>query len=263
MILLIGGHPRSGTTLLQRLCDGHPDIAITGEFRNFLALNKSFACYAQKIIERWMVLGKDRVLTSAHAQKKNKPLFNFLFVMRYLSELNRHSSGAVDIHAVEETLKRLFPKARIVGDKYPDYILGIDKYSKANGLRFLAIHRDGRDVVSSALQMARTNWKDRAFVHNYDTADKVARRWVSVIDLTDRYRDSIFCVRYEDLVRNTGQVLKRLGAWLDIDPAGFPRKIIKDTSIGKHRSGLSAEELNSVIKIAGPALKRMGYLESD
>ncbi|MBA3562613.1 MAG: sulfotransferase [Gammaproteobacteria bacterium] len=52
MVLLIAGHPRSGTTLLRRLCNAHPDIALTHEVGTFLYLGSSYKEYRRQLIRR-------------------------------------------------------------------------------------------------------------------------------------------------------------------------------------------------------------------
>jgi hypothetical protein len=47
--------------------------------------------------------------------------------------------------------------------------------------------------------------------------------------------------------------------YLAVEPQGFPGKRARDTSIGKYQSGLSAEELATVLDIAGPTMARLGY----
>lgn len=44
MFLVIAGHQRSGTTLLRLICNGHPDMVVTNEFRNIIALGKPLRC---------------------------------------------------------------------------------------------------------------------------------------------------------------------------------------------------------------------------
>ena len=49
MALMICGVPRSGTTLLRRLCDGHPDVAVTYETRVFAFPAKPLHVHARNI----------------------------------------------------------------------------------------------------------------------------------------------------------------------------------------------------------------------
>jgi hypothetical protein len=50
MALIISGHPRSGTTLLQQLCDDHPALGVTNELGNFTHLDRSYLAYARHLL---------------------------------------------------------------------------------------------------------------------------------------------------------------------------------------------------------------------
>lgn len=52
MALLLTGHPRSVTQLLQRICDRHPDVELTNEFGCFRALGTTRTHYAIGILGR-------------------------------------------------------------------------------------------------------------------------------------------------------------------------------------------------------------------
>ena len=140
----------------------------------------------------------------------------------------------------------------------PGYVFLLDDLAAYESLRGVVIYRDGRDVVSSTLQKARTQWKDLPWVTNLDTARKVATNWVTAVDAMDRNAARIHSIRYEGLVRDTAATLDVLADWLDVDPGGFPPTPGVADSIGKHRGGLTEAELDDVMEIAGPALARLG-----
>ena len=122
------------------------------------------------------------------------------------------------------------------------------------------IYRDCRDVTSSTLQRARTEWrKILLFVRKLNTAEKVAHRWVLAIELMERNRDDLLVVSYEDLVSESEKSLGRISDWLGVDAAGFEIQRISSRSVGNYRHGLTAEELDTVMEIAGPTMSRLGY----
>jgi len=133
MVLLIGGHARSGTTMLWKLCNGHPDIRLTYEFREFYALGKPFREYEHEMLEhmRYRGIYENRVLglpdTSNKLLRGMNILSGYGFAARYLFGLRRYRMAPIDSAAVEATLKGLFPHARVVGDKYPNYVFMLDK----------------------------------------------------------------------------------------------------------------------------------------
>ena len=133
MILLIGGYSRSGTTMLWKLFNRHPDIRLTYEFREFYALGKPFREYEREILEhmRYRGIYGNRVLGPPDTGNKLLRGINvlqcYVFAARYLFRLCRSRMAPIDSAAVEATLKSLFPQVRVVGDKYPNYVFMLDK----------------------------------------------------------------------------------------------------------------------------------------
>lgn len=268
-ILLIGGSARSGTTLLRDLCDTHPDITLTHEFGTFLALNQPYRAYRRQILRRWRAQGISQcaVLRSSPISSRRRSwaisMRSHAFTIRYLEKIRRFRQGTVDLPAVAATLREIFPRPRVVGDKMPKYVQLLDTLAPMSGLAIVIIHRDCRDVTSSHLNMVRTMWRDERWIRTQDTAEKVAARWVEAIEAMERHRDRIYILRYEDLVRKPRRELAALGEWLAVDPTGFPEasfRNVRDDSVGKHEAGLSERELEAVMNVAGPAMSRLGYV---
>lgn len=259
MLLLVGGHARSGTTMLRHLCASHREMAVTNELNFLSGLGRSYAGHSRVLLrqvgQRTMkgIRWRHGVAPGARAAG---------FAARYLWALKANHEGVVDVPAVERALQTLFPHARVVGDKMPHYVLLLDRMAGTPGLSSLVIYRDCRDVVSSFLERVRNVWHTHAWSRNYDSAEKVATLWVRYVEVMERHRRQILIVRYEDLVREPRPVLDRLAGALGVDPAGFDAQrvaSVQDSSIGKHTSGLTREELGVVMDIAGPAMARLGY----
>jgi len=75
----------------------------------------------------------------------------------------------------------------------------------------------------------------------------------------ERHSDSLYAIRYEDLIRQPERELEAMGKWLGVDLSGFPIHIVRNTSIGGYKKELSKEDLAIIHEIAGPALERLGY----
>jgi hypothetical protein len=260
MVLLIGGHSRSGTTLLRHLCNSHLDIAITIEYNYISGLGKTYTEHISQLLKR---------LVHETSKKRLRPLRlsqhlkNFVFVMRYLFHIYRFSNGIIDVTAIESTLRAIYPKARIVGGKTPSYVFLLDESSTISGLSCLIIYRDCRDVTSAVLERVRARHRKNSRKQEFYTAEKVAERWVYSIEPMERYRDKIHIIRYEDLVQEPRRELEVLAKWLGVDSSGFSESIIsniRNTDIGIYKTGLTDEELETVVKIAGPIMARLGYL---
>lgn len=261
MSILIAGHQRSGTTLLKDLCNSHPQIAVTGEYGNYMLLDVAYSRYARFILGRWWKKRNAAILTP-HTVKGVNMARNLDFTLRYLAalraELQGPPYGHVDAAVVERGLKRLFPGKSLVGDKYPDHIFKLSKLSRDDRLKCVFIYRDPRDVAASTLKRARTELRS-SWPDEMRDPREIAERWLQSIEMMERSRERIYAIRYEELVTRPRPVLDGLGAWLDVDPAGFDAGIVRPTSIGKHRQGLSQDEIDTVDGIAGTVMSRLGY----
>lgn len=258
MNLIVAGHQRSGTTLLGRICDGHPEISLTSEFANYTPMGRPYPSYMQRMLRRmWQIRRRPGILP--RGRQPGKWLRSYLFFTRYLLTIPPSLVEPVGPEVIGAVLHRLSPAARFVGDKYPDYIFELPQFMEHPTIKWVVIYRDARDVASSTLIKARGDWRSAQFARQMDTPAKVAERWKQAVGIMESHKDSIFALRYEDLVQQTQEQLARLGDWLGVDPAGFPIDSIRDASIGKHRDLLSGEELRKVVEITGPTLERLGY----
>jgi hypothetical protein len=259
-MLLIGGHPRSGTTLLRRLCDKHPAISVTNELGSFLAANKPYRAHSRHVMNRWLRVWNRWAFHSSHSEKQWIAWQNFAFVTRYVASCYRFRGELIDSQAIEAVLRSMFPTAKIVGDKWPEYVFRLDTLARTDGVRLVIIYRDCRDVVSSTLEQVRTSWRGMPFTKELDSAEKIASRWVRAIEAMERHREKLHVMRYENLVQDPLAEVEVLGRWLDVDPWAFPIRSIRDTSIGKHKSTLSPDELSRVVEVAGPTMRRLDYI---
>jgi hypothetical protein len=238
MAVLIAGHQRSGTTLLKDLCNSQQ--------------------YARFILGRWWKKRNAAILAS-HPLKGVNMARNLLFIFRYLVAVRSQDPTLVRNDHVENAMLRRFPGHSRVGDKYPDYIFWLNKLSRLENMKCVFIYRDPRDVASSTLKRARIelrgSWPDEM-----RDPGEIAQRWNQTIEMMERTLDRILAIRYEDLVTQPESVLQELGSWLEVDPEGFNQKMIRSTSIGKYQTGLSETEVEQVVSIAGPVMRRLGYL---
>ena len=248
MALMVCGVPRSGTTLLRRLCDGHQEVALTHESRIFAFPVAPVWTHARNVSANTVRMSWEAARTGRGHQVRPRARF----LRRYLTELLRSRPRVVDTEARESILRRMY-NVRIVGDKYPGYVFDLETFVEDRHLSCLVIYRDGRDVVSSTLHAVRTRWKGLGFVKNIDTVERIAARWVYGIEKMRRYGDRAHCVRYEDLVRDP------LAVMTGVDPKGFPTTEVSRRSVGGFRNGLTQRELDLVSQVAGGTLVDLDY----
>jgi hypothetical protein len=168
--LFIVGCPRSGTTLLRRMVDAHPRIAITRETHWIPEVSAD----GRGIDLAGRVTPELPAVLAAH------PKFATLGIDR--TELVRLARGRPTYPTFVEALFDRYGAARgklIVGDKTPGYVREIgllhEFFPKA---RFVHLVRDGRDVCLSALEWER---KAEQFRRRFPTWDEApvatAARW--------------------------------------------------------------------------------------
>ena len=215
--VFIVGCSRSGTTLLRRMVDAHPEIAITPETHWITQFSK-----------RRTGLSDDGHVTSAtvtalRGQSKFPKLGVEPAQLERLLSTDGPLSFARFVTAVFDLYGRQRGKA-LVGDKTPGYVRDIHTlHALWPRARFVHIIRDGRDVCLSAL-----NWKRKAddFRRRFPTWDEdpvttAALWWRWHVELGRRvgmrlppglYRE----VRYETLVQEPEDTCRTLCAFLDL-----------------------------------------------
>lgn len=264
MGLLIIGHHRSGTTVLTGICNGHPDITLLNEAGWYMALDQPFKKHAQYVLARWLKKRNFPLIQPRYrAVRKIKGvdfIRNFLLTSRYLGNLLAQSRAEPIITAYDVTgaLRGIFPRAHLVGDKYPDYWFKLDSLAQKSDLRCVAIYRDPRDTANSVLIKSRGVWKNY-WPAELQNAAVFAQRWVRLVEAIERNQETIHAIRYEDFVTDPQAVLQRLGAFLNVDPGGFAYTRVHTGSIGKYKEGLSNTEVLEIMDIAGESMQRIGY----
>ena len=255
MALLIGGVPRSGTSILQRICNGHPDISVTMETRIFSFPPRSFLVHAKNVAGN--VTHRNWNALRAGDFKRTARMYSFM--VHYLTTLAaKRNFGEIDFVSKVEALHAMFPDANIVGDKYPGYVFELEKFVNQKGLNCLIIYRDGRDVVSSTL-LRSMKWKGTFVLKNMGSVENIIDRWTFGIEKMQENVDRIFTVRYEDLVTNPRKVMEGIGGWLGVDADKFPVQSIQSQSIGKHRDHLTKSQLRIIYERASETLIRLNY----
>jgi Sulfotransferase family len=254
--LIIGGHPRSGTTLLARLCNSHPQMKVTFEFRNFREINVAYDTYFPALRKDWI---RRRIVEKPGQSTRAAKFHSAIFLAEYLIRLQFFRKRLIDVDVVSQLLKRIFPQALVVGDKFPEYIFHLDSLASQKNLSIAIIYRDCRDVVSSTLRRVRTAWKNEDFAKNIDSAMKIAGSWLRAIECMEKYFHNIHVIRYEDLINDPKPVLKEFADWLRIDENAFQMEMIRTDRIGKYQSSLTEQELRDVLSVAGRTMERLGY----
>jgi hypothetical protein len=257
MVLIITGFRCSGKTLLHRLCRSHPAIQLTDGLQNFRYIDMSFREHAERLrprLSRSSVLGHEGPMAVGRWKAR-------IFGLCYLIALRAHSKGAVGVHHFETALRCVFPFAAIVGDVSSSYLPRLGRLTTEPGLSVVIMYRDCRDVTSCVLKKVRGRERKARHVLKYDTAEKAARVWLQAIHTMEAHADRAYLIRYEHLVADPKAVLAAFGRWLGVNPHQFSCQGIHTKAVGEFREYLSEEELATVSAVAGPTLRRLGYIQ--
>ncbi|MCP4362628.1 MAG: sulfotransferase [Chloroflexi bacterium] len=261
MVVLISGHQRSGTTMLRRLCDAHPQMRFTNEFSCFSDVGENYSRSLFNRLAQWRLVNGRWAYNSDYVNSPRRHWHNLSFTVAYMKRLAAYDKRNITITAVANSLSQTFPDAQVVGDKWPQYMPLLPNLMTSKLVRVIVIYRDCRDVTSSFLEKVRTEWRSRPWAGEVDTAAKIARNWVEKIELMESLSDQIYIIRYEELVRQPQFVLAALGKWLGVAPDDFLQvQSVKTTSIGKYSQGLMQSELDDVLAIAGTTMARLNYI---
>ena len=258
-LLMVCGHPRSGTTMLTQLLDSHPQIKLTYELHTFLGVGKPLRKHLRLLRRRnrWQL---PPVRTRGARKRWPSKLASAVFLVRYALGLALQRRNPIDLDSMRRVLRGIFPWAQVVGDKYPRYVFRLDRFAAEPDLLIVVIYRDARDVVRSSIEQAKRGWRRTSFGDRLSSPESAAKSWVKAIESMERNLEHIHVVRYEDIVRQPETALRDLGHYLGVDPGGFTSSIIKQDRVGKHKQGLSEADQTVVMKVAGDAMRRQGYL---
>lgn len=258
--IIVGGCPRSGTTLLRTMLDSHPNIYSGPE----LAITMQAA---KAVIDSWKAIG-ERASGSYGLEDGD-------FARAY---------GKAIEHILEEIrIKSGKPR---VADKMPQ---SIQHYSTLCWMlpesKFVHIIRDGRDVACSLLDRNDMFHDDTGEVMSFcKYASSAAQYWNWIVSRGMMLREPHPCsnryyeLRYEDLVTYPRETMKHLLNFLEEpwddkvlehfkfehnmeNDKGLEVQPVTPKSVGRWKKDLDDLQKTEVHREAGRLLKFLGYME--
>jgi hypothetical protein len=264
--IIVGGCPRSGTTLARVILDTHPNICCGPESRLFTH-------------------NLDEKHRRALARRFDVP------IERIEAQIDESPSLASFIDAFFADYCTDRGKRRWA-EKTPRNVLHLGYIFKHfPRAKFVHVIRDGRDVAASMRRFSRQRFEDGKVVVREEgrrkPIKKYIRRWVRMTrkGLAVSGAVSTFGLRYEDLVQDPEPTLRKLFEFLgeawepavlehhkvedaSRDATRFPRSALANqpifkSSLGKWRQELDDEDVQVVKKQAGTLLRALGYVKDD
>jgi tetratricopeptide (TPR) repeat protein len=192
-VAFLGGHPRSGTTLIEQILDAHPEV---------LAFDEPVA-FSQEITShiRLSSLGGEVEL---HALDTLPVSRRAEMRWRYIKSLLREIQGE--------------PAARILLDKNPSPTMSLNVWLRVfPELKVIIALRDPRDVVISCFFL---NIMLNATNVNFLSLERTAKHYADLMDVWLRMRElggfDWIETRYEDVVANLEPEGKRVTEFLGL-----------------------------------------------
>jgi sulfotransferase family protein len=273
--LFIVGCPRSGTTLLSRIVDAHPQIAVLPETH-----------WIPNVARMSIGIGPDRLVTDELSEWL---IGHFRFPRMQLepAEVRALVEPGVTYPEFVAALFDLYGRKRgkpLVGEKTPHYVAEIPTlHALFPDARFVHLIRDGRDVCLSALTWERMaeHFARRFRTWREDPVVTSALWWRSFVTLgragaelgPGLYRE----VRYEALVRRPEEECRRLCSFLEVEyddtmsrfhesatrskpgPAGNRTGLPITPGLRDWRTQLAREDTEAFEAAAGDILNELGY----
>lgn len=267
--LFIFGCSRSGTSLLSRMIDCHPKVAIPFESHIFNTFHAWLSHYGDLKNVREQEALIDDILRSTGVLKWDvQPTRDVV-----MARIRRPDFGGI-VEAMMSAYAELCGKSRW-GEKTPGYIGWWREILQAfPDMKAIHIVRDPRDV---AVSLCRARFGP---AHVFPAA----KRWRSYVKRVEKMRtklreESFLQVRYEDLLQNPEPVLQEVCHFLGesfspemlafhaskkkypTDRRNF-RNLNQPLMTGnaqKWKKTLSRREIRLVEAASGPALERYGY----
>lgn len=266
---IILGCPRSGTTLLRRLLNAHPDLSCPGETFLFRACS---GFLESDDISIGFDYGASGALEGLGYERSDLEERLRIFVTQFYEEL-----------AQKEGKKHWIAKTAV--DAF--YMPTIEKLF-AGHVKFIVILRHGLDVVCSMEEFSRDLESYITELHEYIVRypryyEAFAHAWADVtmdiLDFADRYEDRCHVLKYEDLAAAPDDALAGIMYFLGIDAMqekadkilgtkniggigdwkSYKKSKVEQGSIGRWESQLSAATVELLAPVVKPALERAGY----
>ena len=274
MIFIVGA-PRSGTTWLQAMLASHPEIVTGQETHFFEAINEFLKFFNVRKYPR-------KVGLFAYWSKEKVPSLLASYFFKFIEPLVKDFSINCPRYFLEKT---------------PEHTLFIPLISQCfPNAKFIHIIRDGRHVVASLLRAAKREAQKKRLVSMSATTASLV--WKKFVDEARKSRQFLgasryFELKYEDLRKDTFNILREIFSWLSLSAdKDMLKKIIDSCSLEKSRQtkrfksikvanndnysepewfigsastsrknfDLSKLELYKVYDICGDLLKELGYI---
>jgi hypothetical protein len=210
--LFVVGCPRSGTTLLQRMLDHHPILAVSNDthFIPRVLEDEANPLVTHELIEKVV---------------NYKRFYRLGLDLQFAREIGENSHDFREfVCGLYDAFAKLHEK-ELAGEKTPDYVKHLLLlHNLFPCAKFIHIFRDGRDVALSMLEWADASVKKgpakfQLWEKNPLAVCALFWRWQVAQGLKDstKLQKKLYCeIRYEELVSDPIKNLQRISSFLNL-----------------------------------------------
>jgi hypothetical protein len=214
------GSQRSGTTLLRTILANHSEIFIPLEETRFIY--RFFG--NRKIISKSLSNIKDEKLLELlrkflRPERRNTDLFSDINLFDFVYAIkNKKSYSAMDMFdEIMNVSMQKFDK-NFWGEKSPEHTLHLNTLNKLYPhSKFVIIVRDGRDVTASLFRRTK-KWNNfLKLIQLLSQSFKWKFYMRSIVKFSEKKSNNCIILRYEDLIANAEEEVKRLCKFMNIN----------------------------------------------
>ncbi len=269
----IFGSGRNGSTMLNRMLNGHDELFLPSEqyfLGNSIIKFKLYNFLIWRDLLK-IIIGELLPSTGSHTWEFGPD--------EIFRKLNESSDKSLQL-LIDQVYRAYGNKIRVFkkwGDTTPLNTLYIPEiYSVFPKAKYIFLIRDGRDVVASYK-------RGGDYLGKLSDPNLAVKHWMNAIEKYDwlAKHTEVKCVQYEDLVNNPTEVLSEICQFLGVD---FQQRMLDfhkekpkndlysepqhanlvkpvfDSSIGNYMSSLEGNELSAVEKTIKTGLERFKYI---
>lgn len=269
--VIVLGSPRSGTTLLRRLLNSHPDLSCPGEtflfkgaarFLDYDTISGGFPYGTVGALEG---LGFEQDEIKARLRD---------FTTSFYEDIARKEDKNIWV-------------AKTAIDSF--YMAEMEElFADQDHIKFICVLRHGLDVACSLKEFSDDLQSYITELHNYikiyqQPYEAFAHAWADItsdiLDFAETYKDKCHIVKYEDLVAGPDAGLKAMTEFIGIDAhpqtaaeiledrnvggigdwKSFKKTKVETSSLARWQKDLPDSTTEMLAPIVNPVLERAGY----
>ena len=215
--IVVGGCPRSGTTLLNILINTHPDIFISNELNIIKFNDKLNGLFyredsSKKLKERKKSKKETWKLSDLTSLIPNKSITLYSELFKFIYQDMSNSSSL-----------------SLIGDKFPKYYHDFPNYQNLDFVKtkyYLHVSRNPINVLNSFIRRQKNTRDGVDYFNTSIMPEEILNEWICAWNFINK-ESSIHNIKYEDIITNRKKVIFRLSYYLDITDS-FDTSLIND-----------------------------------